>query len=37
MNGSYPLSDILIERSEIESEYVKLLQAGSVGSRDAGN
>ena len=37
MNGPYTLSDILIERSEIESEYVKLLQAGSVGSRDPGN
>jgi len=37
MNGPYSLADILIERSEIESEYVKLLQAGSVGSRDPGN
>jgi ABC-type multidrug transport system ATPase subunit len=37
MNGPYTLNDILIERSEIESEYVKLLQAGSVGARDAGN
>ena len=37
MNSPYTLSDILIERSEIESEYVKLLQAGSVGSRDVGS
>jgi ABC-type multidrug transport system ATPase subunit len=36
MNGSYPIEDLLIERSEIESEYVKLLQTASVGSRDGG-
>jgi ABC-2 type transport system ATP-binding protein len=32
MNSQYTISDILIERSEIEAEYVKLLQAPSVGS-----
>lgn len=37
MNGPYNLSDILIERSEIESEYVKLLQAGAVGVREGSN
>jgi ABC-type multidrug transport system ATPase subunit len=36
MNSPYPMTDLLIERSEIESEYVKLLQATSVGSRDGG-
>jgi len=32
MNSPYAISDMLIERSEIESEYVKLLQPSSVGS-----
>ena len=37
MNGPYPIADIIIERSQIESEYVKLLQSGAVGMRDGGN
>lgn len=34
VGGPYPIADMIIERSQIESEYVKLLQAGSVGMRD---
>ncbi len=37
MNSPYALSDILIERSQIESEYLKLLQSTSVGTREVGN
>jgi ABC-type multidrug transport system ATPase subunit len=34
VNSSYNISDVLVERSEIESEYVKLLTPGGVGVRD---
>jgi ABC-type multidrug transport system ATPase subunit len=34
VNSPYNISDVLVERSEIESEYVKLLAPGSVGVRD---
>jgi len=37
MNSPYAMTDILIERSQIESEYVKLLQSTSVGTREVGN
>lgn len=36
VSGPYPIADMIIERSQIESEYVKLLQSGSVGMRDGG-
>ncbi len=36
MNSPYSIADILIERSQIESEYVKLLQSTSVGTREGG-
>jgi ABC-type multidrug transport system ATPase subunit len=34
MNSSYAMTDILIERSQIESEYVKLIQSTAVGTRE---
>ena len=32
MNSQYAISDVLVERNEIESEYVKLLSTGAPGS-----
>lgn len=37
MNSPYAMTDMLVERSQIESEYLKLLQTGGVGVREAGS
>lgn len=37
MNSPFAMTDMLIERSQIESEYVKLLQSTAVGMREGGN
>ncbi len=36
VNSGYPLTDMMVERSQIESEYLKLLQSTAVGTREGG-